>query len=275
MNKQEKPVLPPAECDLQQLSAKSLNEVIARSRVLLMRDNSPEIEKSGSKWYLDGKDYKSKKDAQIAFIIARGLPVYPGDFDAPPCEDAANDCGQHGGLIVGIDPSFANCGIVGYTNGNKLAFNATLRLIDVADAIKHIVSNGALCGVVVEDPNLQAATYKASSARSAGYNAKIGQNAAGAMYAASYVIELLQRYGIAYVQVNPTRRTMVKGIETPSYMHYLPTKCSDSYFCKYANCDDKGLTEHERDAATLIVNRTWSDIVSRKNIDNQRKVWGR
>lgn len=177
------------------------------------------------------------------------------------------------GIDAGADKDDDNCGVALYClTAKKLLWLQTLNPYELIRFLQEIPNRDQV-GVVLEDPNAQSATFQASLAKSLALAAKMGQGIGKTMGVALTVIKCLQSLKIDFARVNPTRRTNVSSFLKPSPVHYLPTKTNVRYFgefCGWVN----GSNEHERDAATLVCNRTWEMIWSRKDIDSAEKLWG-
>lgn len=178
--------------------------------------------------------------------------------------------------LIGIDPSVENCALALYSVKEKrIVWTQTYDVLKCAQTILSM-SQPAFIGCALEDPRLQSATFSVSGggAMTTANAAARGQDVGTTMAAAAMIEKALVQAGIDYVLINPSRRTNVKKIKGVSPAHYLPTKTSDEYFQTLTGYDGK-TNEHERDAATLVWGRDWGVLQARKDIDAQKKVWGR
>jgi hypothetical protein len=173
--------------------------------------------------------------------------------------------------LIGIDPSFTNFGLAirDMATGELFLKTGTLRaMMDYLMEQEDVMES---CGIVIEDPNMESRFFGASMIEQNLIKYKAGQIGnsemkqmiriafAGAQdvgkskAAATLIIELLQDFPL--LRVDPSKRQRAdKGKTDPRYL-IMPTKTTAAQFyelCKY----EHRCSEHARDAATLILNRT-------------------
>jgi hypothetical protein len=243
----------------------------------------------------DGRQFLKEGEALIAMLEWLLIPRNPAQTACPVIDPvqineltATTPAVQNKKeWLVGIDTSVTNCAAALYcTTSRRLLWLGTfdafglIRFLEAIPAYKR-----PAVGVVVEDPNIESATFAVLHSQkdmTMARAAAMGQDAGKAMGIARAVIQALQTMGIDYTVVNPALRTSIaniekkgdiKGFVIPQSGHYLPTKTNANYFQKLTGWADKS-NEHERDAATLVFGRTWDVITVRAQIDNQPKRFG-
>lgn len=199
-------------------------------------------------------------------------------------------------ILLGVDPSFATCGVAIYNTKNKVR-KLTLYTGHMTEVVKWLAQNVKMKEVIaiVENPALDKAVFgqwalmkqsinkKNIGAAAAQFNIcmnraqKVGENKA----AAKLFLKMLSDKGVPFIEIAPSSRQKAyrrdkKGqiVRKDVTLLRMPTKTTKEQFTKLTGHNiNEGNTEHSRDAATLVFDKTikWAELQVELNRKSEKE----
>ena len=178
--------------------------------------------------------------------------------------------------LIGVDPSFQNCGIAIYCPATK---ELKLHTGDIFSAIKFVTESGLLSKsiAIIENPNLDSNTFGMwaffkqvltgnqpikNIQGQFGICMKRAQDIGKSKASAEFLIEMFRRQYAPVIEVKPSSRDRADKVKNADVrLLKMPTKTTAAQFLTYCGFATKTGNEHSRDAGTLVAGRTieWAE----------------
>ena len=177
-------------------------------------------------------------------------------------------------ILIGIDPSFVNCGVAIYHPSTQRF--ESLYTSDLQSAVDFIAGKNIIreAVVVIENPAMNSHFFpgwdgiRKAVLGKAGIQqiesefrkaAKFAQNVGESKAAAKFLISTFERAGVPVIQVSPTERHRANKVRVEPLERLMamtmPTKTTSEQFNALTGFVGRS-SEHARDAGTLVYGKT-------------------